>query len=167
MKNKIALIVLLLTISFSGIAQLKENDFIGTWTLSKNEHNIPFPVNITIDYFNDSLMVIPSQKDTLISFYRIIEVDSFGLNLERFILFPESKNYTTILYRLSVDDKTGSLKLGFERRSSGAQRIEWVEAEYSFQTECCSNHNPKDCADNPNELKKLKDKGCTGFHRPK
>lgn len=149
--------------SLPSVSQSLDSTFIGTWKLTKQQQNLKLPTWFTVDFFGDSLFVVPVQIDSL-TFTTIVKRDSSSLLLKSVTLDPFSRSYYTQFCSFSISKEGDKIKALY-KADAGQEAFKVIE--YSFQTECCSGHNPNHCADNGRDLQKLKNNGCTGFYRPK
>lgn len=167
MKNKFLVILLFIFIglkesSFSQITPISTTPLIGTWKMNNHTPKIPVPEVLVFDTLDKSLILIPHKNDTN-HFTKIIKYDSSKITLKNVFFDQKSKKYNLCNCNLILDSTTGKLYGNFKMDNNS----NYIKLEYSFETECCSNHHPMNCADTPQELQNLKMAGCTGFHRPK
>jgi hypothetical protein len=160
MKNNIIRYTFLFLLLFTvELAFSQDSTIVGTWKLLNTGTAAKFPETVTFNLFNDSLVLIPNNNDTL-NFTRIVKYDSSSVLLKNIYLDTRSKKYKTYSCSLSLNDDGDKLKAEYNSVNKTA-------IEYYFQAECCSNHKPNHCAENPKDLQKLKSNGCSVFYRPR
>jgi|GEM_PF-2976890 len=147
----------------------QERSLIGTWVLKDSIEKDNLPKALKFEIFNDSLFIIPEKSDSLNSVI-IIRQDSSMFLIQNTI--TDTINHKSKTYKCSFHlNKNGdNLKVEYILDKKNKSNLENMKKnsklEYSFLSVCCSNHSPVDCADNANDLQKLKNKGCKGLHHP-
>ena len=144
--------------------------FSGVWEI--NPKSVPsgmssFPVlppSMHIESYNESLMIVndKGKKEDQLNYFKITSSDKKSMSVKQIILDPSSNTYKSATCNFKLDGNT----LKGEYKCDGCLQEKFT-FEYSFQSVCCSNHSPEDCADSPEERDKLVKKGCTGFHQPR
>lgn len=159
MKNKIiALLITLVLGSCRLMAQ--DSSFVGTWSIIENSGNkIKLPTHITFNYYSDSLVIIQNNTDS-INFPRIASFSEDTILLKNTYLNTKRQKFEVADFVIYKTEDNSNLIFTSTKTNE--------KAEYTFLMVCCTNsdHVSKHCADNPTDLKKLKEQGCTNFKRP-